>query len=156
MEKRGLDNTRLGNQAVQKPMETIIVTKAVLANEKDEILIVRRSKTAPRRPLQWDLPGGGVESGDENFAKAVSREVLEETGIAVDHRDLRLVHTHGAIVDGTNVIWLHFAASVAKPDVKLSFEHSEYQWLPLKKAIKEFENPVQKNLLNHLYDNKII
>ncbi len=137
-------------------METIIVTKAVLKNSMGEILIMRRSKTAPRRPLQWDLPGGGVEPNDENFAKAVSREVLEETGIAVDHRDLRLVHTHVAIVDGTNVIWLHFAASVAKPEVILSFEHSEYQWLPLEKAIKEFENPVQKNLLNHLYDNKII
>lgn len=156
MEKRGLDNTRLGNQAVQKLMETEIVTKAVLANEKDEILIVRRSKTAPRRPLQWDLPGGGVESGDENFAKAVSREVLEETGIAVDHRDLRLVHTHTEIIKGVNVIWLHFAASVAKPEVKLSFEHSEYQWLPLEKAIKEFEYPLQRDLLQHLHDNKII
>ncbi len=137
-------------------METEIVTKAVLKNSMGEILIVRRSKTAPRRPLQWDLPGGGVEPNDENFAKAVSREVLEETGIAVDHRDFRLVHTHVAIINGANVIWLHFSAPVAKPEVILSFEHSEYQWLPLAKAIKEFENPVQTNLLNYLYDNKII
>lgn len=137
-------------------METKIVTKAVLTNENGEVLIVRRSKTAPRRPLQWDLPGGGVEPNDENFAIAVSREVLEETGIAVDHRYLRLVHTHVAIVNSANVIWLHFSASVAKPEVILSFEHSEYQWLPLEKAIKEFEYPLQKDLLQYLYDNKII
>ncbi len=137
-------------------MKTEIVTKAVLKNDKGEILIMRRSKTAPRRPLQWDLPGGGVEKTDENYAMAVSREIKEEAAVDVMHRDLSMVYSHTEMINGVNVIWLYFTANVGNVDVKLSFEHDKYQWLAIKTAINEFEYPRQRDLLQYLYDNKII
>lgn len=56
----------------------IIAVSAYVTNEKGETLLVKthwRSDT-------WEAPGGQVEEG-EPLDKAVSREILEETGIVV-------------------------------------------------------------------------
>ena len=52
---------------------------------KDEVLLVERSQE-PSRGL-WSIPGGLVELG-EAVRDAVKREVLEETGLEVEVKDL--------------------------------------------------------------------
>jgi len=54
---------------------------AVIVRGVDEVLLIRRGQ----EPLkgEWSLPGGAVELG-ETLEEAVRREVLEETGLAVE------------------------------------------------------------------------
>jgi len=59
-----------------------VAQKTIIVREDGKLLVVRRSKTAPSRPLYWDLPGGGLELGEDPEEGAV-REVMEETGIEV-------------------------------------------------------------------------
>jgi ADP-ribose pyrophosphatase YjhB (NUDIX family) len=53
---------------------------AVVHDAAGRLLLVRR-RNEPGRGL-WSLPGGRVEAG-ESLARAVEREVLEETGLVV-------------------------------------------------------------------------
>lgn len=46
-----------------------------------KVLLIRRGKEPYKD--HWSLPGGGVEPG-ETIREAVTREVLEETGLEVD------------------------------------------------------------------------
>jgi 8-oxo-dGTP pyrophosphatase MutT (NUDIX family) len=64
------------------------VRVAVLDGERRLLLLRTRD---PRRPdeLWWELPGGGVEAG-EDHADAALRELREETGIAVESLDRRI------------------------------------------------------------------
>ena len=57
--------------------------KAFLVDEAGRLLLL--DCVDPARPdvRWWELPGGGVEEGEDEVAATV-REVLEETGIAVD------------------------------------------------------------------------
>ena len=57
-------------------------TVAVILNERDELLVVRRAKEPAMGTL--DLPGGFCDCG-ETAEQGVVREVLEETGLTVTH-----------------------------------------------------------------------
>ncbi|RLQ92226.1 NUDIX hydrolase [Planomicrobium sp. Y74] len=65
-------------QATRNYPKHIVSVSAYITNEKNEVLMV---KTHWRKDT-WELPGGQVELG-EALDKAISREVLEETGIEV-------------------------------------------------------------------------
>lgn len=62
------------------PERPIVGVGAVIFNH-DQVLLVRRGHA----PLQgeWSLPGGALEVG-ETLKEGVRREVLEETGLAVE------------------------------------------------------------------------
>lgn len=58
-----------------------IVGVGVVAWRGDRFLLVRRGKEPNKG--QWSIPGGAQQLGETVFA-AAAREVLEETGLAVD------------------------------------------------------------------------
>lgn len=66
-----------------------VVMKAILYREDGRLLALRRSKTAPIRPLEWDLPGGELELG-EDANEGILREIKEETALPVE--DLQPLH----------------------------------------------------------------
>lgn len=57
----------------------------VIVLDGDQVLLIRRAK--PPRMGQWSLPGGRQELGETLKGCAV-REVLEETGLSIQVRDL--------------------------------------------------------------------
>jgi mutator protein MutT len=68
------------NDTRQYPERPIVGVGAVIVDDGKVVLIRRRYE-----PLKghWSLPGGMVELG-ETLEAAVSREMLEETGLVVD------------------------------------------------------------------------
>ncbi|HEV2403828.1 MAG TPA: NUDIX domain-containing protein [Ktedonobacterales bacterium] len=55
----------------------------LLVDRAGRILMQLRDGTAWVSPNQWTMPGGGIEEG-EDAETAARRELLEETGLAVD------------------------------------------------------------------------
>ncbi len=119
-------------------IKKLIVVKALVFNTEGEVLLVQRGENAPRRPLQWDLPGGFMDDDDESYQHACLREVQEETGLRLKENHLELAFTeskhgdfHGAVTD---VSWLYFTGTAAEGRVKLSYEHNAFEWVILTKA----------------------
>jgi 8-oxo-dGTP pyrophosphatase MutT (NUDIX family) len=53
-----------------------------LVTPQGRVLFLQRSKSSDH-PLEWCLPGGGIED-DETPEEAMTRELREETGLIVD------------------------------------------------------------------------
>jgi|JFJP01.1.fsa_nt_gi 8-oxo-dGTP pyrophosphatase MutT (NUDIX family) len=55
---------------------------AVIVNEDNKFLLLKRGEEAPWMPEKWSLVGGGIEKG-ETPQKAIEREILEETSLKI-------------------------------------------------------------------------
>ncbi len=109
-----------------------ISQKAVVVNDEGKLLAIRRSGTAPIGALTWDLPGGDLEFGEDPI-EGMKREIKEETGL-----DVRVVTPYdvAARVHESNTYWVTIAYHAhASGEVKLSYEHDQYQWVSKKEFL---------------------
>ncbi|RTE02654.1 NUDIX hydrolase [Paenibacillus whitsoniae] len=96
---------------------------AILFNSEDQVLMLKRTYG----DKGWGLPGGSVEPG-ETIHEALYRECREELGIEVQDAVLTGFYYHSK----QNAQVAIFRCSIPEAaEIKLSFEHSDYQWMPL-------------------------
>lgn len=116
-----------------------VVAKSIVQRSDGKVLVLRRSQTDTRRPGGFDLPGGGVEVG-EDVLFAAAREIQEEAGLAVSVSAMKILHAlttrepHGA------TIRLLCYAHVESDEVTLSFEHDKYWWMTVDEVIAAFDS----------------
>ena len=65
-------------------LKTIIVGTVACLNDKQQFLIVRRSKTDVIKPGSWEFPGGHVDDSDGSIEDGAARELEEEANLASD------------------------------------------------------------------------
>ena len=93
----------------------------------------------------WFVVTGGVEE-NENYEKAVSREVMEETGLSVG--EVFPLNCGSIYVWDDKVYEEHnFVSFVHSKHVVLNEEHSKYEWLNINKFIKIIKWDDDKKLL---------
>jgi len=70
-----------------RPVTPVLAADAIVELEPGKVVLVRRRNP----PHGWAIPGGFVELG-ESVETAVRRELLEETGLRLEH--VRQMHTY--------------------------------------------------------------
>jgi 8-oxo-dGTP pyrophosphatase MutT (NUDIX family) len=116
-----------------------VTQKAFVLNKKGEILILRRSETAPRNAFKWDLPGGVLEFREQPY-EAIEREIKEEAGIEVTGIEPFDVWSE---TDDIGEFWttIAYRAQAKSEEIMLSYEHDQYQWVTPKEFAKYCDRP---------------
>ena len=107
-----------------------LVVRALIKNEKGDILILKRSIHSRSNPGLWELPGGKVESG-EDFDQALVREIKEETSL-----DISLTKAIGVAQQDhphRHSVHIIIMVDVDSGELKISDEHEDYKWASLEK-----------------------
>lgn len=98
----------------------------------------------------WDLPKGHCEKGETEHETA-GRELLEETGISdiefIEEFRLPISYTYRRNKKLSNKQVVFFLGKSSSKDVKLSFEHQNFVWLPYEKSLDKLTFDNAKNLL---------
>jgi len=130
-------------------------------------LLLHYPSSAKASKEYWDFPKGHIEKG-ENLEETAKREVEEETGL----KDLKLIegfkewikyffkltlrqnHQFGTGQEGKNVfkIVTFFLAETKTKEVKVSFEHIGFKWLPYEEAIEKLTFKNAKEILKKAND----
>jgi 8-oxo-dGTP pyrophosphatase MutT (NUDIX family) len=110
---------------VLKPIYFQVGVKVVVFGPGDRILLLKRSAQSSH-PGSWDLPGGGVDRG-ENPLKSAIREVKEESGLLIMSPSITTTYLQQDAVD--EAIIIGYSAVAYTADVSLSWEHSEHRWV---------------------------
>jgi 8-oxo-dGTP diphosphatase len=120
-------------------------TGAVIVNENNEILILQRSMDDDFLPGDWDIPGGGLDYGEEP-EEGVKREVLEECGLEIEvGRPIKASTYYIGEIQRIDVSYLCKAKNPF--NIKLSHEHSDFKWLKLEEMETFNLNPYIRKIL---------
>ncbi len=98
----------------------------------------------------WDFPKGNIEEGEDELS-TVKREVKEETGITdlefIDgfKRVIEYYYKRLGVLVHKQVIF--YLAKTREKDVKLSYEHIGYKWLPYEEAYNTLTYDNSKKIL---------
>ena len=118
-----------------------IATKALIINEKSEILILREASSYEEgvRGGRYQLPGGRLNPG-EAFLDGLKREVNEETGLKIDIGKPIYVGEWRPIIKGVQnqIVAIYFICKAITTKVRLSNEHDDFKWV-LQKDINKFD-----------------
>ena len=127
----------------------MIITKeniaSLILNPEKKFLLIQRAPKDDSLPGFWELPSGGIDEG-ENMETSVIREVKEESGIDISNEGLKLVDSesysftkeNGDIKNVTETTYLVSLDNT--PEVILSDEHVNYQWVSLLELEDVFED----------------
>ena len=98
----------------------------------------------------WDFPKGAVEKG-ETEEEAARREIMEESGLRVGAfmpNFRKVIEYHYRRSEGlSHKQVIFFLAKSDKKDVRISFEHSGYDWLTLDQALRRLTFENARNIL---------
>jgi 8-oxo-dGTP diphosphatase len=137
------------------PELTRVVAKVIVFDEKNNVLLIRRSKNDVRRPLEWDVPGGMVEPG-EVYIDAAIRETKEEVGFDLKAGNTHVVYATCDITEHGNVLWIYYVARVTNAVPTLSHEHDGYQWVNIEQALEILTYVRQNNALSYISSNNLL
>jgi bis(5'-nucleosidyl)-tetraphosphatase len=99
----------------------------------------------------WDFPKGAVEKG-ETEEQAAAREILEETGLRV--KDFvphfrKEIEYHYRRQDGlAHKRVIFFLTRSDSDNVRISYEHSGYEWLTYAESLRRLTFENAKNVLH--------
>lgn len=119
--------------------------KAIIYNNDGKILTMRRTETAPAWALNWDLPGGELEYGEEARA-GIRREIKEEAGLEVENLDVIDVNSD---FDDINEFWVTicYSAKAKTAEVVISREHDQFKWVAPDEFLKLKASPTNKKFV---------
>jgi len=99
----------------------------------------------------WTMPGGKLEFG-ESFEKAAIREVLEETSLEINEKDLKFISLTNDIVSDAHFVTIGFLCQEFKGEFKVMEpnEITKWQWFNIDDLPKLMYFPSEKIIKNYL------
>lgn len=118
----------------------------------NKLLLIKRAPGAPHNPETWDLPGGRLNPG-ENPYDGLKRELREETGLDIEIL-LPFVVQYFTRQDGQVITLIIFLCKALSDDIRLSDEHTHYQWHDLAEESEDIM-PWLKKILADFYHYRL-
>lgn len=105
---------------------------ALIVNDKDEVLLLKRTSKTNNEAGFWSKPGGAVELW-ENVEDAVKREIKEELNVDIELTDFLCFTESMMKADKQHWISFNYSAKVVGGELKnLEPEkHEEIKWFKL-------------------------
>jgi mutator protein MutT len=107
--------------------------KAIISNEKNEILLLQRSDKAGAGG-KWALAGGALEDTEDPI-DGIKREIKEETELEVSN--IKPFHLFSYTNDQDAIVIIGYYSKVTSENMVLNWEHDDFKWVTPEEALKQ-------------------
>lgn len=115
------------NQNISKI--SVVTGKAVVLDDMNRVLFLRRSKRYKGVEGLWELPGGRIDY-KEKIDLGVKREVVEECGLTIKSLEVGMLWE--LFREGKpDILGVTYICRKKDGDIQLSEEHNNYKWVEL-------------------------
>lgn len=128
-------------------MKLQVGVKVLIENNDGKLLLLERAGKMPSDGgYYWDIPGGRINE-QEALMEALSREVMEETGLKLGDTS-KLVMAQDIFVNAADlhVVRLTYLGS-GSGEVTLSSEHQAYKWVTREELLAERIDPYLRTMM---------
>ncbi len=126
-----------------------VTTKVLFRNKENELLILKKDNNPP---INWDLPGGTLET-DEQINDCIVRELCEELGVDIKFEDLTLFNVYVVNrIEKLSLVVIVYVCDQVISDIRLSSEHSDYFYANENKVSEIKENSVIFDIIEDYYE----
>lgn len=133
-----------------------VVAVGAIVRRGDDILLVLRGN--PPNENQWAIPGGRLHLG-ETLQQAAEREILEETGIRIQAREVVYTFEHIERDHAGNVqfhyVVLDLAADYLAGEPQGGDDAREARWIPLTQLAQWPVNSTTLQALRQLFPERV-
>ncbi|MDO8591870.1 MAG: NUDIX domain-containing protein [bacterium] len=116
--------------------------KALIENKESKVLLLHSPGWKQKNiEAHWDIPGGRIEQG-QSAKEALKREVQEETGVTnIENSEFfnAVISNHEIDLEGRAIglVLMIYKVKISEDSqIKLSDEHTSYEWVDKKEAAK--------------------
>lgn len=105
---------------------------ALIINDRNEVLLLKRGKKTRNQTGLWCQPGGGVDFG-ETVKEAIKREIKEELGIEIEL--IKYLCYTDQVMESEDQHWvaISYLAKIEKGEPRNlePHKHEEIKWFPI-------------------------
>lgn len=103
---------------------------AFIVNDRNEFLMLLRSKDSKVEPGTWMIPGGKVDF-NEKMEDTVKREIMEEIGVELEV--VEPIKTNDHIIPGQHWVTTTFLCKIkgGEPVIKEPHKHDDIKWFKM-------------------------
>ena len=128
---------------------------AVILNEKNQILLLKRSKNAKNQVGYWTIPGGEIDR-NETLENCVKREVKEEIGVDLHIIDTLCVLDQIIPEEGQHWVAVDFLGKIdEEPKICEPHKFDDMRWFDLDNPPEKMAEPAIEGI-RKLKSNKLI
>jgi 8-oxo-dGTP diphosphatase len=121
----------------QRP-QVVLTNRSIVLNHKGQILLIQRAQNDSWKANYWELPGGKLDEG-QDISHALEREAFEETGLLINPISRTAFFESSLITSGKYTgmpyIVIIGISLLDLGSVKLSEEHQNFVWVPIKETL---------------------
>lgn len=143
-----------------KGPKVLLVTRAIIINEKDQVLLYKRKDDISYHPLKWELPGGKIPNGS-SLEEGTLRKIDQETGLYVSLSSDSFIAHNRIITEKKKYQGYHYL-EVAIPAKHLAGkprvndkDHIKGGWVALSDALTlDLSLPARRALTQYIFSQE--